>query len=621
VVGKLLHKRKSALLLTVGSAAGFLVGGVIAWSLLQKRPTLVGMPAGAELIPQDAAMMLSVTTDKGQWQQFRRFGTPESQAAFDQQLAQLRDRLLIANGMNYQRDIQPWVGQEITAAFLLPPADAKAQADQKVVPYDPSALAAGDQATVIVLPIADSAKAQELLATPKTAATQDWVDRDYKGIKIREVQGQESRAYAAAVIDNRFVVAANESKAVERVIDVFKGKPSVVQAAGYSQALGHITATNPFMQVYVNLPATTALTTSNPNQPIPSQLLAPLKSNQGLAGTMSLESDGVRFQSVSWLASNRKNRFKVENKAERMPLLLPAETLLAITGGNLKQSWQNYAQPSDTADASSQPPPGLLNPDAIRRSVNNLTGLDLDQDLIAWMNGEFSLAIISAPANAAPSNSPASSPDASSPDASSPDASSSNASPNSNGSKTPAATGVLLVTQTTDRKAAEQAFKRLDELMKTRYRFEVSETQVGGKPVISWVSPFASLTITHGWLDGNVAFLAIGPNLASTLVPAPQKALADSPLFRQVESADLKSNNGHFFIDLDRLGSNQALPLPKLPAENQAFVEAIRAIGLTSALQDGRTTRYDTHVILRKGNAPKSLPAPALDQLEKEKAK
>lgn len=611
MVGKLLHKRKSALLLTLGSAAGFLVGGMIAWSLLQKRPTLVGMPAGAELIPQDAALMLSVTTDKGQWQQFRRFGTPESQAAFDKQLARLRDRLLIANGMNYQRDIQPWVGQEITAAFLLPP-DAKAQTDQKIVPYDPSALAAGEQATVIVLPIADPAKAQQILATPKTAATQDWVDRDYKGIKIREVQGQESRAYAAAVVNNRFVVVANESKAVERVIDVFKGKPSVVQASGYSQALSHITATNPFMQVYMNLPATTALTTSNPSQPIPSQLLAPLKSNQGLAGTMSLESDGVRFQSVSWLASNRKNRFKVENKAERMPLLLPAETLLAITGGNLKQSWQNYAQPGDTADASSQPTPGLLNPDAIRRSVNNLTGLDLDQDLITWMNGEFSLAVISAPANAAPSNSPASSPDASLP----------NPSPNTNGgSKTPAATGVLLVTQTTDRKAAEQAFKRLDELMKTRYRFEVSETQVGGKPVTSWVSPFASLTITHGWLDGNVAFLAIGPNLASTLVPAPQTALADSPLFRQVESADLKSNNGHFFIDLDRLGSNQVLPLPKLPADNRAFVEAIRAIGLTSALQDGRTTRYDTHVILRKGNAPKSLPAPALDQLEKEKAK
>ena len=592
MVRKLLHQRKSALLLTLGSAAGFAVGGVMAWSLLQKRPTLVGMPTGADVIPQDAALTVAFTTDKGQWQQLRRFGTAESQAAFDKTLAGLRDQLLIANGLNYPRDIQPWVGSEITAAVLLPPADAKAP---KTQPYDPAALAAGDQSMVMVMPIADPTKAQEILTRPQVAANQDWVDRDYKGIKIREVHGQQAKAYAATVLDNRFVVAANDGKAIERVIDTFKGKPSVAQAPGYSQALSHIAATAPFMQLYVNLPAATTLTSSNTSQPIPPQLIGLLRPNQGLAATMSLESEGLRFQGVSWLAPNHKTRFKVQNSAERMPLLLPSETLLAVSGGNLKQSWQTFSQPAEANEPSASAPGQLFNPDTMRRGLNSLTGLDLDQDLMPWMNGEFALALVSAPATSSASTTPSAT-------ASPPSAQSANS-----------RAGLLLLNQTSDRKAAEQTFKQLDELMKTRYRFQVSETQVGGKPATSWVSPFTALNVTHGWLDGDVAFLAIGADLASTLVPAPTKPLNDNTFFRQTDSADLKPNNGHFFLEVDRLiNPNAKLPLPQLSTEHQSLLGAIRAIGLTSALQDGRTTRYDLHLVLRKGNAPQSLPAPKL---------
>lgn len=571
MVGKLLFKRKPALLLTLGSVAGFLIGGVVAWSLLQKRPTIAGMPTGAEIIPQEAVMTLSFSTDRGQWQQLRRFGTPETQAALDKKLASLRDRLLISNGLNYQRDIQPWVGNEITAAFLLPLPPDEAE-DKQIQPYDPTALAAGEQTAVLILPIADPAKAEQILTSPKVAPNQDWADRDYKGVRIREVHSQTARAYAAAVLENRFVVVANDPTAVERVIDTSKGKPSVAQTPGYSQALGHITTTDPFLQVYINLPTATALTANNTSQPIPPQALMPLKQNQGVASAITLEPEGVRLQGVSWLAPNRKNRFKVTNNAERMPLLLPAESLLAASGGNLEQLWQNYTQQPNEA------PPGFLNPDTLRQSVNNLTGLDLDNDLISWMNGEYALALVSTPA----------------------------------GQGTAAKAGVMLMAQTTDRKAAEQAFKRLDELMKTRYRFQVSETQVDGKPATSWVSPFTALTVTHGWLEGNVAFLAVGPELASTVVPAPEKPLSDNPLFRQTTSTDLVPNNGHFFLEVDRLSSpNVNLPLPQLPPENQAFLKAIRAIGGTAALQDGRTTRYDIRVLLRKGNSPAALPSPS----------
>lgn len=586
MVKKLWYKRKPTLLLTLGGLAGFLVGGAIAWSLLQRRPTLAGMFSGAEVVPQDAILTISVSTDRNQWQQLRRFGTPETQSALDKNLAQLRDRLLTANGLNYQRDIQPWVGSQITTAFLLPPeASSGKNADRTVQPYDPAALAAGEQTTVMILPIADAVKAEQILGQVKVAPAQDAVDRDYKGVTIREVHGQQERAYAAAVLDNRFVAVSNGGQAIEQVIDTLKGKPSVAQTPGYSQALSHLSLTDPFMQVYVNVPAASALTTTNVSQPVPPQLLAPLKPNRGLAAAVALEPEGMRIQGVSWLAPNSKTRLKVSNSAERMPFLLPNQALLSINGGNFKQFWQNYTQ--EPADAARQ---GFFNPDTLRQGFANLTGLDFEQDLVNWMNGEFALALISVPANQTPAADPQSSP-----------------LPTAPGAKS----GAVLLVQTSDRKAAEASLQKLDELMRTRYRFQVTEAEVAGQPVVNWVSPFTALNITHGWLDGNVVFLAIGADLPSTLLPTPTLPLADNPLFKQT-ATELSPHNGRFFLEVDRLPSAQPnLPLPALPAENQSFLQAIRAIGLTTALQDGRTTRYDLRVLLRKGNSPGALPAPA----------
>jgi len=49
------------------------------------------MPVGANIIPQDALLTLSLS-DSAQWQVLREFGTPQTQAELDKNLAQLRDR-------------------------------------------------------------------------------------------------------------------------------------------------------------------------------------------------------------------------------------------------------------------------------------------------------------------------------------------------------------------------------------------------------------------------------------------------------------------------------------------------------------------------------------------------
>ena len=113
--------KKPSLVLTL-SAAGLLiaVGSAAYWLLTQGQPLSRDLPVGANIIPQDAVFAVSLTTDPKQWQKLHEFGTKETQAELEKNLVQLRDRFLTSNGYDFEKDIQPWVGDEVTLAILAP---------------------------------------------------------------------------------------------------------------------------------------------------------------------------------------------------------------------------------------------------------------------------------------------------------------------------------------------------------------------------------------------------------------------------------------------------------------------------------------------------------------------
>ena len=111
--------RKNNKLLLLVLATSLLVGGGIAayWLLIQPQK-LAQLPLGANIIPPEALLTVSVSTEPSKWQQLREFGTPQTQAILDNYLVDWRDRTLTDNGYNYQKDIQPWVGKEATLAVM-----------------------------------------------------------------------------------------------------------------------------------------------------------------------------------------------------------------------------------------------------------------------------------------------------------------------------------------------------------------------------------------------------------------------------------------------------------------------------------------------------------------------
>ena len=553
-------KPKSSLLLPLTAAGALIAGGGAAYWVFAQQSGVGALPVGADVVPQTALMAVSVSTEPQQWQKLREFGTPQSQAAFAQTLGQLRDRFLTANGYDYERDIQPWVGKEVTVAFL---------------PSTPSTAAppsgTNQPATLAVLPIQDAARAKQILEQPRSNSGK-LAERTYKGFQIREKQSA-TQGFSATVLDGKLLLVTNDPKVTDQAIDSYKDGTALATTPGYTQSLGKIQSGQTFGKLYLNVPAAATIASQNSGKSIPPQSLTQVQQMQGLAATASLQPDGISFRSAAWLKPSSDRKYEVQNNAKDIPSRLPGETLLMTSGGNLKRFWQDYSQ------GAAANPISPINPEGLRSGIKSTVGLDLEKDLLTWMEGEFSLSLVGTPEGSTPT----------------------------------IPFSFLFMVKASDRRAAETTLQQLNQTMATKYKFKVEDAKVGNQTVTNWTLGTGSATITHGWLDNDVAFLSLCAPVVNAIIPKPASPLTDSEAYKKTVPSDLNPNNGRFFMNVDRALSSKNLPLFQLPpGSNRDFVAAVKSIGVTSAISDERTTRYDVFVLLQKTGNPPPLPSPTV---------
>ncbi|MGB3531911.1 MAG: DUF3352 domain-containing protein [Microcoleaceae cyanobacterium] len=545
------QKNKSSLLLTLGGAILLIGGGVAAYYALMSRQAAQQVSAAASVIPQDAMIVVSLTTQSQQWQRLQQYGTPESKTALNQVLQQWRDRFFTEKGFDFQTDIQPWVGDEVMLAWL---PDRVLTSGADLTPNS-SLSSSTKPALVAVLPIANPQKAKEILAQPKSLTQGEVSERKYKGIDILETTGLPTENYSVAVLGQDFILVSNQPNATDRAIDTFKGGNSLAQTPGYASATQKIKTSRSFAQFYLNIPVATSVASFTSERPIPAETLERLQQNQGFASHMILESQGVSFKSISWLKPNSQITLNVNNNANDLIEQLPNSTILSTTGSSLQQVWQDYSQ------AANNNPLAPLNPQVLSKSLNQATGMDLEKDFLSWMDGEFSLSLIPAvPNKEQPQKFSA---------------------------------GFALMVETSDRATAEAALGKLDAVMKDN-NFSVGEAQIQGQSVVKWTSPYGGFSVIRGWLNDNTAFATMGAPIADQFLPEPQLNLTANSLFKQTLPTEFTSSSGSFFVDLEQFFNPRSLSLPSLPPQQKIWVDAIRSIGITAEISNERSTRYDT---------------------------
>ncbi|WP_413164184.1 DUF3352 domain-containing protein [Capilliphycus salinus ALCB114379] len=365
--------------LAVTSVAILLLGIGTFYKLLGESPLaavtggVTTTPTAAIFVPKTVPVMVSLLVNPDRIEAFQQVLTPprdrpRSHAEFNQ----IKKTLLANTDLNYNRDIQPWLGNETTLALMTTDIDRNLKNGEQL-------------GYLFVLSAADIQLATTTINQfwqKQQSEGVDVVSQPYKGVKLTYRQPPEngSRVLSTAIF-NRFVLVANSPKLLREAINnVQASSLSLSQSPAYQQSLKQLSGSRVGL-AFVNL-GRWGLDWENPGVNLPAQPTLTLSiglSPQGLlAETALVKVTDEEGKSVQPLLDEPIEAWKY----------ITGKTGLAIAGSDLNHLWE---QLSTTISRNSVLENLVNQPIAV---IKEIWGLDLPSDLFSWVTGEYALAMI-----------------------------------------------------------------------------------------------------------------------------------------------------------------------------------------------------------------------------------
>jgi hypothetical protein len=539
-------EKKSSLLIPVIGTVIILSGGISAYMYLKGSGSSSNPLGSAKLVPVNALMATYIDTKPESWDRLTKFGTPEAQKIIGKGLQDFNQQILKDNSISYAADIKPWVGGVMIA--VLPPDNKKTSPVNLRTSEEPNILVVVDiKDKIAALNFANKLKQQKNVKTQES---------DYKGEKIIETKGQGEPTYTTVLNNNHLLFTSNK-QAVEKAIDTFKGEASFATKAGANEILSKgVDVRNSLAQVYIpdygNM--VEKIVALNPESPkLPPQTLAQIKQVKSLVAGVGVDDMGLRFKAVVNL-DPELNKFQYQTTPAKIVGQFPSETFALSSGQGINKSWQTFVAQSKDYPELNQ---GLQQ----ARTQLKTWQLDLDQDIFSWMTGEFGIGAIQS----------------------------------NQGLLANLGFGGALVLDTSDRKTAEATFTKLDNLAKQQ-SLNVANRNIGGKNVTEWQIPQQGALISHGWLDNDTVFLAIGGPIAETIANRKGQALDQSETFKSVTGSLQTPNAGYFYLDMEKTTTiieRLAAQSQPLPPDATAILNSIRGLGVTINSPDKSITQME----------------------------
>ncbi|MEC4814473.1 MAG: DUF3352 domain-containing protein [Scytonema sp. PMC 1069.18] len=549
-------KSNNKFLLPALGAVVFVAGSIAAYLYLKGGPSgdISGVISAAKVVPDEALMATYISTDPKVWAKLEQFGTPEAQQLVTKELENLNKNLSPDNNISYEQDIKPWIGGVMIA--LLPPNPVK--------PAQSTPQAAQENNILMVVGIKDKIGALNFANKLKSQKDIKVQEIDYKGEKIIEASGKGSPTYTA-VLNGTYIVFAPEKPAVQQAIDTFKGEPSFATKEGADSLLTRsVKLENTLAQVYVpDYPSMVKqLVTTNPQSAqLPPQSLAQLKQVKSMVAGVGVDDAGVRMKASANLDPQLVT-FQYQNSSARVVSQLPTDTLALISGQGIKTWWSSVVEQSKDV-------PELKQTIEQARSQLQFIGLDLDKDVFGWMDREFGFAAI----------------------------------PSNQGVLAQVGFGGAFVFQTSDRKAAEATLNKLDTLVQAQ-SLKVAKRDIGGKEVTEWLIPQQGALLSHGWLNGDTVFIALGGPVGEAIANRKGQALDSSDSFKAATGSLQRPNSGYLYLDMDktlalidRFTTAQQQPIPP---EAKTIMSSIHGLGVTATNPSKSISEVEMLLALKK---------------------
>lgn len=519
----------------------------------QRSQATKGILGAAAAIPQEAQIVMAFNTKSEPWNKLVQFGTPASQKLISDGITKSPlNSLLVQSKTEYGRDVQPWLDGYVMTALVPNAAQPQAPA-----------------ATLVIAPTRDRSKSDAFLTKYREALTQQgarFTPKQYKDVTYYESPTRDpNNSVVTADFGGQYVALSTSPALMQQAIDTYKdSSSSLAKKPIFAKIYGSANQTkiaDPLLQVYLDGEVALEFIGSqaklNLNESAITQSRRELDAMTLTGGT---QKEGLRFEINTYLKNENSNPL-INNEAKVLNLL-PQETFLLVSGVNLYQSWQSLVAQSKGNASSAQ----LI--EQIRKGVKDTTKLDLEQDILKWMNGEFAIAAI----------------------------------PNNQGILASPGFGFVAIAQASDQNVAQAALDKIDKAAQSSSGLlpkgvELKPKQIGDKSVVTW--SISNTTIaTRGSLDNNFVFWSMG-DLADTFIPKPARNLPESSPFQILTTGLPKSNGGYFYLNMttaltlaDRLLPPEVKSNPSF-TEVRAVLDAINGISVTSTNVDPKTTRLD----------------------------
>jgi hypothetical protein len=552
---------KSKFLIPTIAVAAVVTGSVVAYMYLKSPAGDSSVLGSAKVIPSTALMATYINTDPAAWAKLQQFGTPEAQKLIKEGLEKFNQETLKDSNISYEQDLKPWIGNVMIA--LLPANPVKpAQLNTPGSESNQPPKSESEPNVLVVIGIKDKLSALNFSNKLKSQKNVKFQESDYKGEKITETRDEGKPTYSTILNDSQLVLAP-ERRTVEQAIDTFKGQPSFASKEGASTMLAKgVNIQNSLAQIYVPDYAgmVQQLIATNPQATqLPPQTLNQLKLVKSMVMGVGVDDAGVRLKAIANL-DPQLSKFQYQNSPATIVGNFPADTLAFVSGQGISRSWSMFLEQSKDTPEFTQAV------QQVRQQLKSAANLDLDKEILGWMDGEFAAAAI----------------------------------PSNQGILAQVGVGGAFVFDTSDRKTAEGTLTKLDNLVKQQ-SINVATRNVGGKEVTEWQIPQQGALLSHGWLDQDTLFVAIGGPIADTLTSAKGQSLDQSETFKAVTGSLQKPNGGYFYLDMDKTMTlvNRFAPPSTISPPANAILSSIRGFGVTATSSDKSSSEVEMLLALK----------------------
>ncbi|MGD1902004.1 MAG: DUF3352 domain-containing protein [Geitlerinemataceae cyanobacterium] len=342
-------------------------------------------PEAAVLVPNDAPLMVSLLTEPDRLQRLRRLRTglrqrPHLQAEFEA----IEQSLLTDTELTYERDIQPWLGDEVTLAVTA--LDRDRNPDNGSQP-----------GYLVALSIADVERSREFLDAywvNKAVSGREIQTEEYNGVQTiyskRTYRPKSLTArdfnpfakanageWASAIVGSRFVLFANDPDVLRQAINnVQVPELSLQSTEAYRAALDRLTDRR-IALVVANLAALDS-----------DDLTAASNLPQTIAAAIAIDPAGPLFD-ILW----RDNAERPDTAPALASLpgaldYIPKDAAIALSGADLTARWSQLSEALSSG--------GALTTSLSRAiaSLENDWGITLGSDIFNWTDGEFALGLL-----------------------------------------------------------------------------------------------------------------------------------------------------------------------------------------------------------------------------------